>query len=86
MGAKPKIGEPPLARAVVHNLDPDDPVRAIVFVKDGEEVNTAYGSGKSSLEAVWRDEGFTPGKHYYYVRVEFQSGNTAFSSPVFVNY
>ncbi len=72
-------------RAVAGCDHPDDEVRAIVFVKDGVEVHTAFPQGGAG-EAEWKDESATPGKHYYYVRVEYKKGRLAFSSPVFVGY
>lgn len=81
MGENSVIHSPPTARALVAGEDASDPVSKIVFVKDGKEVHTARKS-----EAEWKDEDWKAGRHYYYVRVEFQSGNQGFSSPVFVDY
>ena len=86
MGSRLQISAPPLARVRVFNTQLDDPVRAIVFVKDGKEVHTAQVKDRNPAEETWRDDNFALGKHYYYVRAEFLSGNTAFSSPVFANY
>lgn len=86
MGSKPRIDAPPKARAYVKGADPSDPVRRIVFVKDGEEVYSAEGFGSGAAEAEWQDKAWTQGKSYYYVRVEFQSKNAGYSSPVFANY
>jgi hypothetical protein len=86
MGGKPRISAPPLARAAVYNHDASDPVRALVFVKDGREAHTEHMDGANPATAQWKDPELTPGRHYYYVRADFKSGNTAYSSPVFANY
>ena len=86
MGSRVKLDSAPVVRVVAANLDPHDPVRAVVFIRDGVEVHTEFGAEGGRSEFEWTDTGFSPGRHYYYVRVEFQSGNTAFPSPVFVNY
>ncbi len=86
MGEKPSVSGPPQARAEVYNQDKNDPARAVVFIKDGMEVHTAFPEGNNPAAVSWRDEEFEGGRHYYYVRVDFKSGNVGFSSPVFVNY
>ena len=55
MGSKPAINAPPVARAYVKGADPSDPVRKIVFVKNGQEVFTADGFGPGAAEAEWKD-------------------------------
>ena len=55
------------------------------IVKDGIEVHTIPGGGRTNLTAEWTDPGFTPGRTNYYARAEFASGKVAFSSPVFVS-
>jgi len=84
MGSSVRMESAPRARAVVKNED--DPVRAVVFIKDGAEEHTVFGQGEKEVQAEWKDPSFTRGSHYYYVRVEFESGSLAFSSPVFINY
>ena len=86
MGAKCRINSTPTARMYAFSNDPEDPIREIVFVRDGNEVHSVRGTGTSTAEAVWQDKGWQPGRHYYYVRVELASGNLGYSSPVFVNY
>ncbi|HUT52690.1 MAG TPA: DUF3604 domain-containing protein [bacterium] len=86
MGSKPRISDAPLARAMVYNEDAADPVRALVLVKDGQEAHTEFTDGANPARGEWKDPEFAPGKHYYYVRAEFKSGNIAYSSPVFANY
>jgi hypothetical protein len=86
MGAKAAIDGPPTTRVYARGSDPADPVRRIVFVKDGVEVHTAEGFSDGPAEASWTDESFTGGRHYYYARIEFASNNMAYSSPVFANY
>jgi hypothetical protein len=86
MGARCRIHSPPTARMYVFSNDPADPVREVVFVRDGKEVHSVQGSGSNTVEGVWQDKDWKPGRHYYYVRVELVSGNLGYSSPVFVNY
>jgi len=86
MGSSATIDSAPTAKVFAENLDPRDPVRAVVFVKDGVEEHTALGDGENPMRAEWTDDDFVDGRHYYYARVEFDSGAVAFSSPVFVNY
>ena len=86
MGSKPAIDAPPVARAFARGADPSDPVRRIVFVKNGEEVHVADGFGPGAAEAEWEDDDWSAGQSYIYVRVEFESNNMGYSSPVFANY
>ena len=86
MGAKCKINSPPTARAYAFANDPKNPVKEITIVRDGKEVYTAKGSGAQSAETEWLDNDWRSGRHYYYARVELESGDLGFSSPVFVNY
>jgi len=86
MGESVRIDGPPACRASVQNQNPEDPVRALVFVKDGKEVHTERATKGDTIEFQWDDKDFDKGRHYYYVRAEFQNGGLAFSSPVFVNW
>ncbi len=86
MGQNVRIDSPPTARASARNTNPQDPVRALVFIKDGKEVHTERAKNGAILESRWNDKDFDKGQHYYYVRAEFKSGGLAFSSPVFVNW
>ncbi len=86
MGERCRIISAPTARAYVQSQDPGDPVKQIVFVKDGREVHTEKAKGETHLEALWSDDNWTLAKHYYYIRAELESGALGFSSPVFVNY
>lgn len=88
MGERPTIDSSPIARAYARSQDPNDPVRRIVFVKDGQEVFSARDltTAGAGVEAEWKDDNWTGGRHYYYVRVEFKSGDHCYSSPVFVNF
>jgi hypothetical protein len=52
-------------------------------VRDNNYVYAHEPEG-SEFELSFRD--FTPGEHYYYVRVEQRDRNMAWSSPVWVNY
>ncbi len=88
MGSRPSINSVPVAKAYAQSQDKYDPVSRIVFVKDGREMFaernlTPSGDG---FEARWKDDSWSTGRHYYYVRIEFESGDQGYSSPVFVNY
>ncbi|MFO8056282.1 MAG: hypothetical protein R6V10_03200 [bacterium] len=85
MGKSVNLDSAPVARAYARNTNPADPVRAVVFIKDGKEVRTEFVKGNPA-DIKWKDKDFDRGRHYYYVRVELQNGGLAFSSPVFVNY
>lgn len=86
MGSKCRIDSPPTARVAAFCPESHDTVREIVFIKDGKEVHTVRGPGGNTVEETWRDDDWRPGRHYYYVRVEFNRGAVVYSSPVFVNY
>ncbi len=86
MGSKCRINNPPMARVSVFSQDKQNPVRRIVFMKDGQEVHIEHGQGEGLVEASWQDDTWTQGRHYYYAKVEFESGSTGYSSPVFANY
>jgi hypothetical protein len=86
MGSKCRINGPPTARVSVFTPDAGNPVREIVFVRDGKEVHVEKGFKGQEPEATWQDNNWTQGRHYYYARVELEGGSTGYSSPVFVNY
>ncbi len=86
MGKSVSLSSPPTAKAYARNTNPDDPVRAVVFIKDGKEVHTEFARNGGPIECRWQDRDFDRGQHYYYIRVEFKNGGLGFSSPVFVNY
>ena len=86
MGSMCSIDSPPTARVSVFTQEKHNQVEKIILVKDGEEIHEMSVSGENLFEASWRDDGWTKGKNYYYVRVEFKDGNIGYSSPVFVNY
>jgi hypothetical protein len=86
IGNRPRLDSPPTARALVRTQDPNDKVRRIVFVKNGREVFEAQGFNVGPAEAEWKDNDWSASKSYYYIRVEFESGDMGYSSPVFANY
>jgi len=86
MGEKVSLSSPPALVAKASGHDASDPVKRIIFVKNGQEIETAVNSSGSQARAEWTDKNFKGEQAYYYVRVEFASGNTGYSSPVFVNY
>lgn len=59
------------------------PLKQVVLVRDNKYVYTQQASGET-FDLRYRDNEDAPGQHYYYVRVEQQDGNVAWSSPVWV--
>lgn len=86
MGLTAAPSGPPTARVVAAATDQEDPISAVVIVKDGRDAVVFAGEGKERVEVEWRDDDFSPGRHYYYARAEFASGKIAFSSPVFMGF
>ena len=61
------------------------PLKQVVLVRDNRYIYSQEPRG-SDYELRYRDETLTPGEHYYYVRVEQQDRNMAWSSPIWVNF
>jgi hypothetical protein len=59
------------------------PLKKVVVVRDNEYVYSQELAG-DSFDLRYRDNSAPPGEHYYYVRVEQQDGNMAWSSPVWI--
>jgi hypothetical protein len=67
------------------NIQGTDPLKQVVVVRDNRYVYSQEPVS-SDLEFRYREQGLTPGIHYYYVRVEQRDRNMAWSSPIWVNY
>jgi hypothetical protein len=61
------------------------PLKSVVVVRDQETVFSQSPSGVA-YDLRYRENALPKGTHYYYVRVEQQDGNVAWSSPVWVKY
>jgi hypothetical protein len=61
------------------------PLRKIVVVRDNQYIYSKEPSGKT-FDLTFREPALTAGKHYYYVRLEQQDRNMAWSSPIWVDY
>jgi hypothetical protein len=61
------------------------PLKSVVVVRDQETVFSQSPSGVA-YDLRYRENALPRGTHYYYVRVEQQDGNVAWSSPVWVKY
>jgi hypothetical protein len=59
------------------------PLRKVDVIRDNQYIFTQEPKGET-YELRYRENALAPGEHYYYVRVEQQDGNVAWSSPVWV--
>ena len=72
--------EVPSVKAVVRGTSD---IKEAVVVRDNTYVHTQTGDGER-MEFEFREQSLEPGEHYYYVRVEQEDGNVAWSSPIWV--
>jgi hypothetical protein len=61
------------------------PIKEIAIVRDNTYIHKRPGSGERA-EFTFREPSLEPGEHYYYVRVEQEDKNVAWSSPIWVKY
>ncbi|HTM50375.1 MAG TPA: hypothetical protein VL285_16895 [Bryobacteraceae bacterium] len=61
------------------------PLKKVVVVRDNEYVFSTDPKGES-FDLRFKENSLSPGQHYYYVRVEQQDGNVAWSSPIWIKY
>jgi hypothetical protein len=54
-------------------------------VRDNQYIYSQEPQGET-FNLSFRENSLSPGQHYYYVRVEQQDGNLAWSSPIWVKY
>ncbi len=72
--------EVPTVRAIVRGTSA---IKEIVVVRDNTYVHTQDGDGERA-DLEFREQSLEPGEHFYYVRVEQEDGNVAWSSPIWV--
>ncbi len=70
----------PTVRAVVRGTTG---IKEIVVVRDNTYVHARDGDGER-MDLEFREQSLEPGEHFYYVRVEQEDGNVAWSSPIWV--
>jgi hypothetical protein len=61
------------------------PIARIEVIKNNKMIYTAPGTGPE-LRFTHTDRDAAPGESYYYIRVEQQDGQLAWSSPIWVQY
>jgi hypothetical protein len=61
------------------------PLKTVVIVRDNQYIYTIDPKGMS-FDLAYRERSLSPGKHFYYVRLEQQDRNMAWSSPIWINY
>lgn len=86
MGTDCRLAKAPVAKVEVRGRDLDRAITKIVFVRDGVEAHKVSNAGMGEARAEWKDDGWSAGPHYYYVRVEFDGNLVGISSPVFANW
>ncbi len=70
----------PTLKAVIRGTDN---IKEVVVVRDNDYVHTVTGDGER-MEIEYREQSLESGEHFYYVRVEQEDGNVAWSSPIWV--
>ncbi|MEO7142044.1 MAG: hypothetical protein ABI165_00915, partial [Bryobacteraceae bacterium] len=60
-------------------------LQRVVIVRDNQYIYSQEPRG-SAFELHYRENSLGPGEHYYYVRVEQQDRNMAWSSPIWIDY
>ncbi len=58
-------------------------IKEVAVVRDNRYVHTREGDGER-MEFDFREQSLDAGEHYYYIRVEQEDGNVAWSSPIWV--
>jgi hypothetical protein len=61
------------------------PIARVHVIRDNQYVHVERSRGYQ-IAFTYRDSALAPGQHYYYVRVEQEDGNVAWSSPIWVKY
>jgi len=61
------------------------PLKTVVIVRDNQYIYTIQPKG-NTFDLSFRDPAIKAGTHYYYVRMEQQDRNMAWSSPIWVHY
>jgi hypothetical protein len=73
------------AQPIVIHVRGTKKVAAIHIVRDQKIIHSVNPAAQVA-DVNFRDNATTPGKHYYYVRVEQEDGQVAWSSPIWVKY
>jgi hypothetical protein len=61
------------------------PLAKVVIVRDNQYIYAQEPQG-DQFELRYRESSLTPGRHYYYVRLEQKNKHMAWSSPIWVDY
>ncbi len=72
--------EIPTVKAVIRG---SNDIKEVAVVRNNKYVHTREGEGER-MEFEFREGSLDAGEHYYYVRVEQEDGNVAWSSPIWV--
>lgn len=73
--------EIPTVKAVIRGTND---IKEVAIVRDNAYVHTMPGDGER-MEFEFREQSLPQGEHYYYVRVEQEDGNVAWSSPIWIS-
>ena len=79
MGEEITLAEAGAARAISAPAEGPSPVKRMVLVRNGEDISSAEGG-----RLTYTDDTDLEAEAYYYVRVEFEDRELAWSSPVWV--
>jgi hypothetical protein len=77
-----RAGSMPEIRA---HIEAAGPLKTVVIVRDNQYIYSINPHGMT-FDLNYREQSLTPGQHYYYVRLEQQDRNMAWSSPIWINY
>jgi hypothetical protein len=67
------------------HIEAAGPLKTVVIVRDNQYIYSINPHGVT-FDLNYREQSLTPGQHYYYVRLEQQDRNMAWSSPIWINY
>jgi len=82
MGAEFETAEPPTIRVKVSG---QNDLKWLTVVKNNQDWYEFGGEGFESRFTI-KDEKAEPGQSFYYLRVEYEDGNMAWTSPIWVKY
>ena len=83
MGSKITVNEPPILQFEARSVD----ILYAYIIRNNNElfITGSIGAGRFGYHGL-EDETIEPGENYYYVRVEYEDGTVAWSSPIWVEY
>ena len=67
------------------HIQASGPLKTVVIVRDNQYIYSINPHG-TTFDLNYRERALTPGTHYYYVRLEQQDRNMAWSSPIWIHY